>query len=399
MQYKKRLLAVFCFAVFTGCGAGSELEIAEIQPPLTDILTFELSFGDAGTQDEFLLARPYSFVVNSRDEILVVDEDYVKVFDSNGTGLTRFGGNGNGPGEFNRVRSILLSPDDYISVSGALMANYFKPDFSYIDRINFRNERPFKEILELNDLIFQRPEFVFNISETEHVYTIGAMDKDRNNRDHSEILLFYDSQDTIITLARYTQSNYIVGPSMSRAMGNLGMLLVEILPGNRIIFTHTYHDSEINETKSTYTLTILSLDTFKKTYITHPYTPVAIEWEPLEYPDDYRERNPEQYKQAQEMNEITEKFIAERKYQSTLFRIAVDGEFIFAFTAFSGDASETIVDIFDGSTGKYLRSALFPVSYMSQIRNGYLYKVNNYFQTDDFPKIEKFKIDPAVYKK
>ena len=254
--------------------------------------------------------------------------------------------------------------------------------------------------MDINDLNAQRPEIVFNISETERVYTIESVDKDRNIRDHREIFLFYDSPDTLITLARYNQSNFISGPGgMIRIMSILGRLHVELLPERRLVYVHSYHDSEINVSEALYTLTILSLDTFQKTFITHPFTPFAFEWEPMVFPDDYIESNPDRYKRTQEMDEITADFLAERKYQSPVSRIIVDGEFIFAFTATVNDSSEVLVDIFDGNSGKYLSSAFFPGSYNSQIRNGYFYQVNNYIQTDVFPKIEKYKIDPRVYGK
>ena len=83
------------------------------------------------------------------------------------------------------------------------------------------------------------------------------------------------------------------------------------------------------------------------------------------------------------------------RYTAGLQEILVDGEFVFAFTFKKNDEEEFLTDVFNIKTGEYISSAYFS-GVPNLIKDGYAYYMNPGSQ-DEFPKIEKFKIEPAVY--
>ena len=363
----------------------------------------ELTFGAGDIDEEYILARPDpdGVGVDAEGNILVVDEDYVKVFDSNGLPKSLLGGTGQGPGRLTGPRNLWMSPSGYFTVFDRRTANYFRPDHSWFDRVNFGSTRPFLDIMAANQLLPLVPEVVYCLGESEWVYAIDSRDRDPEKRSRKEIYLFYQDSDSLRVLAHYPQSNYISGPPREGALiiPNLGMLLVAPLPGNRIVYLHSYHDSEITAEGVSYRLTVLDLDSMQTSYLDHrdpTYTPSELWWEPMTYSEEYRERNPEHWRRLQLQNETIGAVIAERKYGSPISHLCTDDRFIFAFTNTRNDSSEVKVDVFDADRGLYLHSAWFS-AFSDCIRDGYLYKVNNYFGGEAFPQIEKYRIDQRVY--
>jgi hypothetical protein len=72
-----------------------------------------------------------------------------------------------------------------------------------------------------------------------------------------------------------------------------------------------------------------------------------------------------------------------------------DGNLLFVQTYNYEKNKGWLVDIFNSTTGTYLRSAYFP--FIPVIKNGYAYR--SVLSADEFPYIEKYKINPAIYGK
>ena len=297
----------------------------------------ELTFGAGDIDEEYILARPDpdGVGVDAEGNILVVDEDYVKVFDSNGLPKSLLGGTGQGPGRLTGPRNLWMSPSGYFTVFDRRTANYFRPDHSWFDRVNFGSTRPFLDIMAANQLLPLVPEVVYCLGESEWVYAIDSRDRDPEKRSRKEIYLFYQDSDSLRVIVQYPQSNWIYTPPGSyMVMPSLGMLLVTPLSGNRIVYLHTYHDSEITAEGVSYRLTILDLDSMQTSYLDHrdpTYTPSELWWEPMTYSEEYRERNPEHWRRLQLQNETIGAVIAERKYGSPISHLCTDDRFIFAF--------------------------------------------------------------------
>ena len=402
MTCTSKALAVLLALMITGCSRSGDFGESGKEVPLTDVLTLELTFGAGDIDEAYVLVRPdpaQGVGVDIEGYIMVVDEDHVKVFDGNGVPKRLVGGTGAGPGEFSRPRSLWVSPNGYYAVLGeGSLANFFRPDHSWIERIDCASTPLFLEVMEANRLLPQGPEAVYCLGETERIYAVDSRDQDPQNRARKEIYLFYQDSDSLHVLAHYPQSNNIVGP-MGRSITTSawGCLLVAPLPGRRLVYLHTYHDSRTTAEGSFYRLTFLDLDSMNRTYLDHRYTPVEIEpWEPLSYPEEYRQRNPEQWRLTQQMNEIVEEFLAERKYESPLINLCTDERFVFAFTTTRNDSNQVKVDVFDADHRSYLCSAWFPKTNL-RIRNGYAYRVSDYFGKAAYPQVEKYRIDPRVY--
>ncbi len=402
MRYRSQPLIGLLLLIVVGCGVSGDRRGGDRDAPLAEVLTLELTFGAEGIAEEYILARPYpeGVGIDPEGNILVVDEVRVKVFDPDGTPKRLLGGSGEGPGEFSRPERIWMSPDGYFTVSDERTMNYFRPDHAWFERINLGNLPSLQEIMAADHLLPMGPEVVYCLGETARVYAIDSRDADLQNRTRKEIYLFYQDADSLTLLARYPQSNFVASPTSGQSIwtGSWGMLLLAPLPDRRIVYLHSYHDTEITDEEVSYRLTILDLDSMQRTYLDHQdrtCIPVEITWEPLTYPEEYRTRDPELWRSTQEMNRLVEEFIAERRYSAPVNRLLTDDEHIFVFTDTTNDSSGVKVDVFDPEGG-YLRSAWFPVGF-GRIRDGYLYKVNNYFAGDIFPQIEKYRIDPRVY--
>ena len=65
-----------------------------------------------------MFTRPNGVAVDEEGNIIVADSrnDRIQVFSSSGTFLTRFGGKGTAPGEFDRPSGICISPEGIIIV-------------------------------------------------------------------------------------------------------------------------------------------------------------------------------------------------------------------------------------------------------------------------------------------
>lgn len=210
-------------------------------------------------------------------------------------------------------------------------------------------------------------------------------------------------------LADYPSQRYIEAAGMGVTLEFLGRMLHSVLPGKRVIYTHSQIDTEHNETLHRYKLHILSLDDSTETEIIHPYEPVPITEEDLaeynyrlEHSRDTREK--ERYQAM--YDEIKEK-IDNVPYKAAIQSLKTDGKYIFTFTYKKNNKQEILVDVFDADSRKYTSSFYLP-SYSTQygfrylnvsiIKNGYLYRFGEDYFNQGFATIEVCRIDPTVYR-
>jgi len=375
------------------------------KPPLTNAATLELTFSGEESGNDFILVRPITncIAVDNKNNILVIDEDYVKIFDAAGKGIKRFGGTGQGPGEMINALSIWMSPEGYISVYGGRtgdLVNYFKPDYSFITQMDFYlNRSKFAVHTDPLNLSLVGPEIVYCLNKNEQIYSVDAGHKGTSSTERkNDILLFLEKPDTLILLLHYPQTNSVRTSGMGKINPKWGSLRFCVLPQNRIAYIHTQVDTKIENNQYYYTITVLSLNNSKKQYITHHYTPTPIKWTGgIQLSEVLKTSNPQLYEMRVELNKAEEKFIKERKFNASLISLIADKNFIFAYTQTTNDKSESLVDVFDATTGVYIGSAYLPL--FTDIKNGYGYKMNNFIAEKDYPKVEKYRISPAVYGK
>ncbi|MFC1543646.1 hypothetical protein ACFL4Y_00125 [Gemmatimonadota bacterium] len=397
------LQLVVLVLVIAGCSERGNETAGGAEKPLADVVTLELTFGDSDLADDFLLVSPFWLGIGVAPDgrILVADENWIKVFDPYGNPIRRFGGTGDGPGEFRRARDLFISPDGYITVFGGQIgysAHFFRPDYSFIERMDYRQAPPYQYLLQANELRPDRPEAVFCLNESDRLYIAPAIDLDRERRNHREVFLIHERDGSVEALAHNQQTDGIDGPNGPVVyMPALGVQLVVPLPRNRAAYIHGYHDSRTHEAGSEYTLTIIDLQSYERTTISHAYVPQLLQWESPEYDDDYKQQYPEQWQRMQEQFEIAARGIEERRYAVPVVRLEADGPYVFAFTTTSNDSSEALVDVFDTDASCYVCSAWFPSVYQGSVRNGTYCVFNEFRMVEDFPRVLKYRIDPRVY--
>jgi hypothetical protein len=327
---------------------------------------------------------------------MVIDENKVKIYDQNGKPIKTVGRRGQGPGEFNYVGSILVSPEGFYCVYGSREAHLFKPDNSFIKKFGFEQNYQFKDILKQNNMFMDYDlNKIFIQNEKSTLYLINAQSIDRNNP-QKEIYLFYEIPETTLTIARYPRTSYIPYPDVPYP-GNevelLGSIQCALLPENRIVYLHSWIDTKKDKESSQYILTVLSLKTMKKSQIIHPYiiqeVPKGV-WDLRGFTDQ------DMINRVNKNREVYRKFIEERKYSSALSKILTDRDYIFAFTYQKKDSLTVLTDVFDSRTGEYTASVYIPYN-ICVIKNGFAYKINDFSRTKTFPLVEKYKINPAVY--
>lgn len=96
----------------------------------------ELSVGEAEGRKEYMLSRIIDIAVDSNGNIYAADrkENHIKVFDRNGRHVRTIGRPGQGPGEFDLVSRIQITPQDELMVYDrrAFKLTFFSLDGSYL---------------------------------------------------------------------------------------------------------------------------------------------------------------------------------------------------------------------------------------------------------------------------
>ncbi|KPK94086.1 hypothetical protein AMJ80_05625 [bacterium SM23_31] len=390
MRFKYNFLLLI--VVFLYCSSESYVDTVPPETVLTDVLALELTVGDDEQAKDYVLAggAQMRIAVNDEDDIYVVDDDKIKIFDKNGNGKMILGGRGNEPGEFYRAGFPTIAPTGYLTVLDTHIDapfNLYDPYNNFVMRKNFRTSEAREKLIAVHELRAINLEKVVSIDENETIMEGAGLPLSREDIPGRYNILFYENPDTLITLAKYGVMNYVTGGGLGSYIPDLGDFYWDISADREIIYTHTWYDRESNKDRQHYILHIFSLDTFEKTCIVHAYKPVKfqISGEGIAQIRDQRIRDFE-----------TAKIEAAGKaeYYAPLQLILVDDTFVFAFTYEQNSAGEFLVDIFDTKTAVFLRSAYF--SFRTElIENGYAYNIIN--APDTSPKIEKYRIDPAVY--
>ena len=123
---------------------------AQQNPPILDnVLTLVLTFGAEGLPDEYLIVGNQTsgslygmtgpiIAVDNNNNIYVLDEYKVKVYDPNGKPKAIFGGKGMGPGEFANLplgpERITVSPTGFVTVYNERWFGYnvYNPQYKFV---------------------------------------------------------------------------------------------------------------------------------------------------------------------------------------------------------------------------------------------------------------------------
>ncbi|KPK95693.1 hypothetical protein AMJ80_04155 [bacterium SM23_31] len=367
-------------------------QTSEIQPPLADVLAFELSFGADNVPDEFLITRligKQDFTVDDEDNVYIYDEYRLKVFDKNCMAKTIIGRPGEGPGEFmSRDALPTVGPQGYITVFNGMYNTFysvFNPQHKFIYNVN-RKPRE------------SGPQYsckVITIDEDEYISEVI----DRHKNDNFMIGTFslvHTKNEEKDTIASYDVPIQVIIGGDDSSLPNTGDLFWDLLPGGKVIYTHSWQDELNTPEGNFYIIHVYDLDTGERIMYKKLFTPVPMEKRLLLGPrwisggDSRAEKIRDDYIRNLKI-----------KYAEALRFVFFDGPVMFAYTNTTikkDKYTDFLVDVIDIENEKYLKS-IYLINYIGikAIKNGYAYMNGN--NEDGFPVIEKYRIDPSVYGK
>jgi len=402
---KRNILLVLFFIIGLLCPVGAQ-EKKEI---LSNVFTLELSFGDKDVPDEYLLARPILLAVNDAGEIYVFDEYKVKVFDKSGKPKTIFGGRGQGPDEFEgRVSRLFISPEGWLCVSERNSWSVFSPANKFISKNVFSSSVVFNTLK--NDYKISTSEggagqniFVLNDKELIVKGTTGTFDN-YNEAGEYYNYIFYAHENIVSAITKYRD----VGAFMYKSGSGQGVILTsilgslsfEILPGSKIIYTHTYHDVKHTNNTAQLTFHVVSPTKNTKNEFVITYKPEAIPDSVIKsFNPSYREKL---YKivlsiEEKKMYNNIENALKKMKYDRPFTNMQSDGIYLFLRCS-SSDNKKSLIRVINAETGKEVSNFIQPSNfYLDTIKNGYAYLSTT--PKDGYPIVEKYRIDPRVYGK
>ena len=378
------------------------------QKPLENVFTLELTFGDKDVPDEYLLVRPMRLAIALNGDIIVADESKLKVFDNSGKPKKIVGRQGQGPGEFGVFPSQNVLENGNICVTDINPRRFslFSSDYTFINTKNLQNDPLYKNFaqekgwrnIDITEIYPYSLDEIYIYAQTS-VVTGGQISK-------RVCLMLYQKGGKIETIVESSFEEIIYKNILTVHVSN-GDLIQRLLPGKKVVYSETHKD-KINENgKWFYIITEHNFNNNqRKMLIKHEYTPVAIP-DSVIHPEKQKGYNGDDEvamaRIGEDVIKITRKeydqkrteLYKELKVYPPIISIFADRDLIFVRTYKFEKNKGWLVDIFDSTTGKYLRSAYFP--FIPEIKDGYAYRAvrgNNIF-----PYIEKYKINPAVYGK
>jgi len=395
-------------------------------PRFTNPVTFEREIGVTGIPDEYLIVwRNFKFDVALNGDIYIFDEYKVKIFDRNGKPKAIFGQRGQGPGDFEGdIRrddfKIDISPKGFLTICEYQFLNVFSPLNRLLKKERYYNI-PGMELFGLSASSFSPASInlysIIALNEKEMIIE-GDNAYYTNRKGPYKERIVYVKDGAVTTIAEYDLVNFLPyfeserSYTRSSLMG-LGFLLFTVLPDNRILYTHTYHDAKILSKQGIITIHLSSLDgTLKKDF---DVTYELMDFDKAQIEDLKNSRSPQQ----REVHKLLLKYAQERKYQAINMGngdiLMVDGETLFIGISPSRYENKQLFEVYkviNLQTCKVIGEVDFlhpkgGSSFSSDflIRNGNLYLAYRPYDRpsiradNPFPSIRIYRIDPQVYGK
>ena len=409
--FKNNVLIYFCLtSLFLFFCSGDSSDVT--QEILYNVVEHEWTIGGDNYEfeDEFILAWPFGLAVMDNGDILTVDEDRIKVFDSSGNEKIIVGNPGEGPGEFDRhlyYTQLTVNLSGELTINGSDRFYVFSPKYEFVETGGRRLNQKQKHLLVNSNLFpgFFNIRRIVTLNENDKIYSMDAYDKFPGYQNFTDFLIF-ENTDTLITIYKANRTAFFVKKEITMDLpAVLGRILFAQMPGERVIYTHSGHDYESRENQSSYLLKVFSLDTFEEVTIDHTYDRIEIDYEFEINSVKTNLYSGRESEQSIASVIITNDYLREKKFYPPVQKILYDNGVIFVFTYKLNETGEVFTDIFDAETLRYLRSAYFPgfaakafamVEY-STIKNGYLYYLKS--GREVFAEIQKFRFDPSLYAK
>ena len=276
-------------------------------------------------------------------------------------------------------------------------ANLFSSDYQYIKTQKDQDNPKYNSILQDRNLMSLAMLTAIFLNKSERIIEFYARVNDKKEKQPHYSYLYYENDVGISEIANYHSETGINVEWFAMSFRHKSGLLWDMLPDNKLVFTHPGHAFIHEENLARYVLHFLSLEEFVDTKIYQKYTKVS-------FPDSLKERYLSIFDdyggQRNDVMKIVETFMKNEmektKFHEPVQKLLTDKNIVFVFTYTQSENGEIYTDVFNADSGIYIRSAFFKVIPLV-IKNGYAYRLKK--GNDIFPVVEKYRIDPAVYHK
>ncbi|MFC1553942.1 hypothetical protein ACFL7D_04840 [candidate division KSB1 bacterium] len=371
-----------------------------ISPAQESVIKLELEFGDENLPDEYLLVKPQWLNVSENGDVFVVDEKRVKIYDTAGNAKMIVGGSGLGPGEFVDPLCPYIGKTGYLTVTDCYFGpafHVFDPDYKFYKNIFIKYYNFFEHVEEY--LISGPGNFplveVLAINKDKYIGHFATKSRDRFQQGKRLIINYFQYEvlalingDKITEITRY---DHVPVSKMNQFIHFMEPLQWGI-SDSKVIYSYPSIDKTEENEKTEYTIHCFDLTNNKQSKIIHQYTPVRI-----------RDSDLQEFRDLEEMiKRIDPRYWEDMwtvlngiSHYDSFKRLYVDDNKIMVFTYSMNKSGYYLVNVFDAISEKFMHAIYSPVI-PDCIKNGYAYKVG---ESDGFPVIQKYRIDPSVYGK
>ncbi len=147
-----RVLGAACISLFSIClvnSSNGQAGFGDENNPRVELVEL-FRVGDENSPDNIILDRIQGIAVNSAGELFIADRGEQAVFVISETGrlVDRFGGKGEGPGEFAKINSLYIGQEDsiYVHEFGRYRLTVFEPKerhYAYSLNIEYDEDEPY----------------------------------------------------------------------------------------------------------------------------------------------------------------------------------------------------------------------------------------------------------------
>jgi hypothetical protein len=417
IMHTRSIAVILAGLILASCSQSSPNSRDAVTPFVDSALRLDLSFGDDGLPEEFLLAEPRGLAVKDNGDILVADEHSLKIYDAGGRPKERLGRQGEGPGEFQGAADPLLGPTGFLSVtSGFAQFNLYWPDNTYMSRYNASADPALRDLILGEELTFSYVKRMAMLDTNRRIYALFGRNRNLPGRFPDFEYLYYSDGNSLKELIQHNSLASVLNDrGGSTSSPYLGDFHWGLLDENRIVHAHTHQGDKQNGPSSSYALNILDLDSGSSIVI-------DVDYEPTVLPDSLRTLMTYRNRRINltiEPPPALQALLNETKFFPAFKVLRTEGDlvFLFRFNPVNEELERTIteaerngeelpegiyarfepctVDIVDTVAGRLITRAEFSCI-PDVIKNGRAYRLNT--RKDAFPKVECYRIDPAVYR-
>ncbi|KPK88018.1 hypothetical protein AMJ80_11530 [bacterium SM23_31] len=373
-------------------------------PTLPEMVTLECSIGGEDFSDlRFILAAPMEAKITMHGDILIFDEFSIKVLDEYGNPKKIMGGRGEGPGEFLKPPTIMISPFDYFTViEPASMNTFFYTIYdrenTFLNEFRFRCSSQLENFLISKDLSwddFHSAQWLMAPDSASLMYSITLC---KEGPVYYKLIAYEDNL-RVYPIYFGTNKQHFVYKNRSTVSSFFNEYRTFFLPNNRVLFYDSSENTFESENKGTVTFHIISLPAMqRKTYTVH------VESRPRNNIDDFvdyssRSRLRIRGEIDREYYEQMRKYLNTYRHSYVLTYILPDYayQYLLFFTAKRDDEGNRYVKVFDIEQEKFISDFYWPFGGAPPdwINDGSV--IINAVDSTGFPVVRKYKLNPSVY--